>query len=91
VAERSAVFEANAARQEAARRVDDGDLDGAREVLGKAKKRLRSAPVQSGAVKDELSETESYESAIEEPMSPQEKKAVQKGVKYRSYKVLQSR
>ncbi len=91
VAERAAVFEANAARQEAARMVDEGDLDGAREVLGKARKKLRNAPVQSGAVKDELSETEAYESAIEAPMSSQEKKAVQKGVKYDSYRVLQSK
>jgi Ca-activated chloride channel family protein len=91
VAERSAVFDANAARREAAKRVDEGDLDGARAVLGKAKEKLMNAPVQSGAVKDEISRTDDYSSALDEPMAPTEMEEVQKGVKYRSYKVLQSK
>jgi Ca-activated chloride channel family protein len=88
---RSSVYEANDARRKAAVMVDRGDLDGAREILGESRRRLEEAPVQSDDLKDEIAETEGYQEAIDEPMSPQEKKAVQKGVKYRSYKVLQSK
>jgi hypothetical protein len=88
---RSSVYEANDARRKAAVMVDRGDLDGAREILGESRRRLEEAPVQSDDLKDEIAETEGYQEAIDEPMSPEEKKAVQKGVKYRSYKVLQSK
>ena len=42
-------------------------------------------------MKDEISRTDDYSSALEEPMAPAEMEEVQKGVKYRSYKVLQSK
>ncbi len=91
VTERSIVFEANAARYEAAKRIDRGDIEGARDVLGESRMRLEKAPVQSPAVRDELAETEAYDSAVGKPLSSEEKAAVQKDVKYRSYQVLQSK
>ena len=91
VAERSAVFEANDARGRAARLVDRGDLDGARGVLEESRKKLKEAPVQSQTVRDELAETEGYQSAIEGPMDREKRSSVQKDIKYRSYKVLQSK
>jgi hypothetical protein len=71
--------------------VDRGDREGAREVLAQSNKRLEEAPVQSAAVKDEIAETESYQSTIDQPMSGEEKASVQKKVKYDSYRVLQSK
>jgi Ca-activated chloride channel family protein len=87
---RSAVYDANDARRQAAGMVDRGDLEGAREVLRKSKRTLESAPVQNEAVRDELAETEEYDAALAAPMDDEKKEAVQKGVKYRSYRVLQS-
>ncbi len=91
VAERSYVFEANDARRKAAMKVDSGDLDGARVILKESRRKLENAPVQSSQVKDELAETESYQSAIEEPMDSEKKSLIQKGVKYKSYRTLQSK
>jgi len=91
VAERSYVFEANDARRKAAMKVDSGDLDGARVILEESRRKLENAPVQSGQVRDELAETESYQSAIEEPMDGETKSLIQKGVKYKSYRTLQSK
>ncbi len=91
VSERSAVFEANSARRKAASLVDRGDLDGAKKVLLDSRERLEAAPVQSEAVRDELEENDAYGSAIAEPLSAPERSAIQKGVKYRSYQILQSR
>lgn len=91
VAARSAVYGANVARRKAAELVDRGDMEGAREVLEESRRSLKHAPVQSAEIGDELAETERYQESIEKPMSPEEKAAVQKDVKYRSYKVLQSK
>jgi Ca-activated chloride channel family protein len=91
VAERSSVFEANNARRKAAMKVDSGDLEGARVILEESRRKLEEAPVQSGQVRDELAETESYQSAIEGPMDGEEKSLIQKGVKYKSYRTLQSK
>jgi Ca-activated chloride channel family protein len=91
VTERSAVFEANDARRKAAMKVDSGDLDGARAILKESRRKLEAAPVQSGQVRNELAETESYQSAIDEPMDRETKSLIQKGVKYKSYRTLQSK
>lgn len=91
VAERSTVYEANDARRKAADMVDRGDLDGARQVLRKSEEKLRDAPVPSAAVSEELGRTRDYNSSISGPMSREKKKEVQKGVKYDSYRVLQSK
>ena len=91
VTERSYVFEANDARRKAAMKVDSGDLDGARVILKESRRKLEGAAVQSGKVRSELAETESYQSAIEEPMDDETKSLIQKGVKYKSYRTLQSK
>ena len=91
VSERSSIFEANAARQEAARMVDLGNIEGARKVLRDSREKLEKAPVRSRAVKKELEESDSYSSAISAPMDDEKRSSVQKGVKYRSYQILQSK
>jgi Ca-activated chloride channel family protein len=91
VSERSAVFQANSARQKAATLVDKGDVAGAKKVLSESKARLQAAPVQSESVRKELGENEVYDKAISAPMAADEKSAVQKDIKYRSYKTLQQK
>ena len=91
ISERSAVFQANAARQKAATMVDKGDVAGAKQVLGESKAKLQAAPVQSESVRKEASENEVYDRAISAPMSAEEQSSVQKDIKYRSYKTLQQK
>jgi hypothetical protein len=91
VSERSAVFQANVERQKAARLVDKGDVAGAREVLRESKARLEAAPVQGGLVRKEIGENETYDRALAAPMAPAEQSAVQKDIKYKSYKTLQQK
>jgi Ca-activated chloride channel homolog len=91
VAERSAVFQANAARQKAATMVDKGDAAGAKRVLHESKSRLEAAPVQSERVRKELGENDAYEKTISAPMAADEKSAVQKEIKYKSYRTLQQK
>jgi Ca-activated chloride channel family protein len=91
IAERSAVYQANAARQKAARLVDTGDVAGAKQVLSESKAKLEAAPVQSDSVRKELGENEGYGRAISAPLSAEEQSSVQKDIKYRSYKTLQQR
>jgi Ca-activated chloride channel family protein len=91
ISERSAVFQANAARQKAATLVDKGDVAGAKQVLGESKAKLQAAPVQSESVRKEASENEAYDRAISAPMSAEEQSSVQKDIKYRSYKTLQQK
>jgi Ca-activated chloride channel family protein len=91
VSERSQVNEANVARRKAAKMVDKGDVAGAKKVLRENRQKLEAAPVQSEAVRQELKETESYGAAIEAPMSADERSAVQKDIKYKSYRTLQQK
>ncbi|MHB8836369.1 MAG: vWA domain-containing protein [Candidatus Methylomirabilia bacterium] len=91
ISERSAVFQANVARQKAAVMVDKGDVAGAKQVLSESKAKLAASPVQSEGVRRELGENEVYGQAISAPMSAAEQSAVQKDVKYRSYKTLQQK
>ena len=91
VAERSAVFQANAARQKAAKLVDGGDVAGAKQVLRESKDRLQAAPVQSELVRKELGENDGYDRAITKPMAEGERSAVQKQIKYKSYRTLQQK
>ena len=91
VSERSAVFQANAARQKAATLVDKGDVAGAKQVLDESKAKLQAAPVQSESVRREASENEIYDKAISAPLSAEEQSSVQKDIKYRSYKTLQQK
>jgi Ca-activated chloride channel family protein len=91
VSERSAVFEANAARQKAAALVDRGDVAGAKQVLRENKARLEAAPAGSAAVRQELEQSAGYERAISAPMAADEKSAVQKEIKYKSYRTLQQK
>jgi Ca-activated chloride channel family protein len=91
VSERSAVYQANSARQKAAKMVDKGDVAGARAVLRESTSKLESAPVQSELLRKELGENDGYEKAISAPMAADEKSAVQKEIKYKSYRTLQQK
>jgi hypothetical protein len=91
ITERSAVFQANVARQKAAALVDKGDVAGAKQVLGESKAKLAASPVQSEGVRKELDENEVDDNTISAPMSAEEQSSVQKDIKYRSYKTLQQR
>ncbi len=91
ISERSAIFQANAARQKAAAMVDKGDVAGAKQVLGESKARLAASPVQSDGVRRELGENEVYDKAISAPLSAEDQSSVQKDIKYRSYKTLQQK
>jgi Ca-activated chloride channel family protein len=91
ITERSAVFQANSARQKAAKMVDKGDVAGAKKVLRESKANLAASPVQSEGVRKELGENDVYDKAISAPMSAEEQSSVQKDIKYRSYKTLQQK
>ena len=91
VTERSAVFQANVARQKAATLVDKGDVAGAKQVLSESKARLEAAPVQSEGIRRELGASATYDRAISAPMSADEQSTVQKEIKYKSYKTLQQK
>ena len=91
VTERSAVFQANVARQRAATLVDKGDVAGAKQVLSESKARLEAAPVQSEGIRRELGASATYDRAISAPMSADEQSSVQKDIKYKSYQTLQQK
>ncbi|MCI5147038.1 MAG: hypothetical protein D3923_16325 [Candidatus Electrothrix sp. AR3] len=84
VAERSAVFEANYARAEAAKAFDQGDQDKADNILNRAKKKLKAAPVASSRVQEEISDIDAYQGIINQPMSKKQRNLEQKRVKYKS-------
>lgn len=82
VAERTAVYEAHEARKKAAQALDRGDRRTARKVLDRARDLLKSSPVQSDRVRQELQETEDYGVAVDKPLSTQERSIMQKEIKY---------
>lgn len=84
VSERSAVFEANQAKKEAALAVDKGDQGRAAVILGEAKKKIEAAaPSASVKVQDELTKMDSYAKNISKPMEAKERALEQKQVKHR--------
>ena len=92
ISERSAVFQANVARQKAATMVDKGDVAGAKKVLSESKAKLRPRRrSRARACARRLGENEVYDRAISAPMSAEEQSSVQKDIKYRSYKTLQQK
>lgn len=91
VQEKKAVIESNAMMDEAAKRVDQGDRDGALSIIRKVMGALKASPAASApALQQEMERAEEYSGQIEglDDMAPAEVKEMQKDQKYRSYKEL---
>ncbi len=84
IAERSAVFEANLARKEAALAVDRGETKRADSILDLVKKKIKGLAGSSSRVQQEVSDMESYQKGLEKPMPARERALVQKQVKHKS-------
>ncbi|MCW5208305.1 hypothetical protein VU11_06600, partial [Desulfobulbus sp. US2] len=83
-AERSAVFEAHLARKEAALAVDRGETKRADSILDLVKKKIEGLAGSSSRVQQEVSEMESYQKGLEQPMPARERALMQKRVKHKS-------
>lgn len=91
VQEKKAVIESNALMEEAAKKVDRGDRDGALSIIRKVMGSLRSSPAASApSVQAEMERANEYGSRLEglDDMAPEEVKEMQKDQKYRSYQEL---
>ena len=91
VQEKKAVIESNAMMDEAAKKVDEGDRDGARSIIQKVLGALKSSPAASApAVQQEMERANEYGGRLEglDDMAPAEVKEMQKDQKYRSYREL---
>jgi Ca-activated chloride channel family protein len=87
IAERSAVFEANLARKEAALAYDQGEEKRADSILNRVKKKLEGFTVRSSKVQQEMTEMEDYQKGLEQPMPARERALMQKRVKHKSQAV----
>ncbi|MCI5141893.1 MAG: hypothetical protein D3909_09250, partial [Candidatus Electrothrix sp. ATG1] len=87
VAERSAVFEANLARKEAALAFDRGEKKQADSILNRVKKKLEGLAGSSQRVQQEVTEVESYQKGLEQTMPARERSLLQKRVKHKSQAV----
>jgi len=83
------VIESSVMMNEAARKVDEGDKDGALSIIKKVLGSLESAP-QSDAVKAEAQRVQDYSMDLErlEEMAPTEQEEMQKEMKYKNYQEL---
>jgi Ca-activated chloride channel family protein len=91
VQEKKAVIETNAMMNEAAKKVDEGDRDGARSIIQKVMGALRSSPAASApAVQEEMERAQEYSGRLDgmDDMAPAEVKEMQKDMKYKSYQEL---
>ena len=91
VQEKKAVIETNAMMDEAAKKVDEGDRDGARSIIQKVMGALKASPAASApAVQEEMERAQEYSGRIDgmDDMDPAEVKEMQKDLKYRSYQEL---
>ncbi|RWX46385.1 von Willebrand factor type A domain-containing protein [Candidatus Electrothrix aarhusensis] len=84
ITERSAVFEANLARKEAALAVDRGETKHADSILNLVKKKIKGLAGSSNRVQQEVSDMESYQKGLEKPMPARERALLQKQVKHKS-------
>ena len=84
VSERSAVFEANLARKEAALAFDQGEKKRADSILDRVKKKLEGFAGSSSRVQQEVSDMESYQKGLEKPMPARQRALEQKRVKHKS-------
>jgi Ca-activated chloride channel family protein len=91
VQEKKAVIESNAMMEEAARKVDRGDRDGALSIIRKVMGALKSSPAASApALQQEMERANEYGGRLEglDDMAPAEVKEMQKDLKYRGYQEL---
>ncbi|MGB5684680.1 MAG: VWA domain-containing protein [Candidatus Electrothrix sp.] len=84
ISDRSAVFEANLARKEAALAFDQGEKKRADSILDRVKKQLEGFAGSSSRVQQEVSEMEDYQKGLEQPMPARERALMQKRVKHKS-------
>ncbi|MCI5116983.1 MAG: hypothetical protein D3913_03275, partial [Candidatus Electrothrix sp. LOE1_4_5] len=84
VAERSAVFEANLARQKAAIAYDKGEKKRADSILNQVKSKLKGLAGSSMKVQAEVSEMEDYQQGLNTIMPARERALMQKRVKHKS-------
>jgi len=91
VQEKKAVIESNAMIDEAAKKVDEGDRDGARSIIQKVMGALKASPAASApALQEEMERAEEYSGRLDglDDMAPADIREMQKDQKYRSYREL---
>ena len=81
IAERSAVFEANLARKEAAIAYDQGEKQRADSILNKVRKKLEGFTGRSSKVQQEVTEMEDYQKGLGKAMPARERALIQKQIK----------
>jgi hypothetical protein len=86
---KKAVIESSVMMEEAARKVDRGDRDGAITIIRRVLGSLKSAP-PNAAVQSEMERVEDYSLKLEgmDEMAPAEQEEMQKEMKYRNYQEL---
>ncbi len=85
VSKRASTFEAHYARSRAAKAVDGGNINRAKQILTENNRRLREFPVQSDAIVCELDANKAYGESLDRQHTPKDRARVQKAVKYKSY------
>jgi len=91
VNEKKAVIESSTMMGEAARKVDQGDRDGALTIIRKVMGKLKASPAASAAaIQEEMERAREYGGRIEviDDMTSSEINGMQKDQKYRSYQEL---
>jgi len=89
VNENKAVIESSALMDEAAKKVDEGDREGALSIIRRALGSLKAAP-ESPAVKSEIERVQDYSVDLEsyDELAPAEQEEIQKEMKFRNYQEL---
>lgn len=87
VSERALVFEANQAREEAAKAYDAGDKSRARQILRKSMSALSGAAAAAPMIQQEAQASEAYMEVMEDSNSAEERSRVQKQTRFKRYQL----
>ncbi|MCI5144020.1 MAG: VWA domain-containing protein [Candidatus Electrothrix sp. AR3] len=85
VAERSSVFLARYARDDAAQAVDKGDMQQAQQILAQAQQHLQGKTAQSSKLRQEQQALDKYAAALKTNMDQNKKARLQKATKYHKH------
>ncbi len=87
VIERSSVFLVQYAKDDAAKAVDQGNVEQAQQILSQAQTHLQGRTEQSAKLRNEEQELSKYSAALSTNMDGHERARIQKAVKYRKHVV----
>ena len=87
LSERALVFEANQAREEAAKAYDAGDKSRARQILRKSMSAMSGAAAAAPMIQQEAQASEAYMEVMEDSNSAEERSRVQKQTRFKRYQL----